>query len=108
MNWDHIHNERRDGFEIDVFVAPEDIDPSDLFDEGHEETIEAIREGRLEWFTVKVTASRLGLIMGADYLGGCCYASAREFLACVYYDDMVAEAIQGARETMARLREEAA
>ena len=108
MNWDHIHNERRDGFEIDVFVAPEDIDPADLFDDGHEETIAAIHEGRLQWFMVKVTASREGITLGDGYLGGCCYASAREFLAGEYYADLIAEATSAARATLARLREEAA
>lgn len=108
MNWDHFYSERRDGFDIDVFVAPEGDDPADHFDDCCADTVEAIREGRLQWFMVKVTASRLGLIIGADYLGGCCYASAREFLDDDYYDDMVAQAIQGAHETLARLREEAA
>lgn len=108
MNWDHFYSERRNGFDIDVFVAPEHIDPSDLFDEGHEETIEAIRDGRLEWFVVKVEASRHGVTLGVGHLGACCYASVRDFLDDDYYDDMVAEATWDAHETLARLREEAA
>lgn len=103
MMWEHMHHENRSRFDIDVYITHEETDPADLFQES--ETLEAIRDGRLAWFMVKVTASRQGLILGADYLGGCCYASPEEFLKGAYYDDMVAEAIQAARMSIAKIKE---
>jgi hypothetical protein len=104
MNWQHIHDEDFAGFRIDVYAGPEDTDPRDLFDVDADEVCRDINEGRLEWFVAKVTASREGVTMGEDYLGGCCYESVRDFLQDGYYTDMVDRAVADARAKLALLK----
>lgn len=104
LYWQTIHTETRDGFDIVLSVAPEDIDPNDHFDDDGE-TAQAIADGRFEWFMVRVEAQRDGVTLGTDYLGGCCYESADDFYRAPsdYYADMVAQAIDEARARLARL-----
>lgn len=101
--WETIHTETRDGFDIVLSVAPEDLDPRDVFDDDGE-TVAAIADGRYEWFIARVEAQRGGIALGADYLGGCCYTSAHDFIdKSGYYADMVSQAIDAARVTLERL-----
>lgn len=101
--WQTIHAETRDGFEIVLSVAPETDDPRDHFDDDGE-TAQAIADGRYEWFMARVEARRDGVTLGTDYVGGCCYESACNFIdESGYYADMVDEAISEARDTLARL-----
>lgn len=101
---DCIHEEERDGFTIRFFAMPEIEDPADcFFYDGDEEIIQKIHDGYFEWFMAKVTASKAGVELGADYLGACCYENAREFVADPYYEDMVSEALKQARNTIQEL-----
>lgn len=101
--WQTIHAETRDGFNIACSVAPEEDAPRNHFDDDGE-TARAIADGRFEWFMVRVDASREGIVLGSDYLGGCCYESASDFIKDNdYYADMVEGAIAEARATLARL-----
>jgi hypothetical protein len=104
-----IHSETRDGFDIAFYALPEDIDPRDCFDDAIEaeyDTFGKIERGELAWFCAKVTASRDGVELGCDYLGACCYESCAAFVSeDGYYPDMVAEAIEQAKATLARLRD---
>ena len=105
--WQTVHTETRDGFEVVLSVAPETDDPRDHFDDNGE-TEQAIAEGRYEWFMARVEAQRDGITLGTDYLGGCCYESARDFIdESGYYADMVAQSIDEARATLARLTQPA-
>ena len=94
-----IHTETRNGFDIAFYALPEDTNPADSFDiEPGDDTLKLIENGTYDWFIAKVTASKAGVELGADYLGGCCYDSARDFVkAGDYYDSMVDEAICQAR-----------
>lgn len=100
-----IHTETRDDFEIAFYALPEDTAPEDQFDGEHAaEDIAAIREGRCEWFTAKVTASKAGIELGADYLGCCAYLKFSDFVTeDGYYPDMCAAAIAEARTKLAQL-----
>lgn len=101
--WQTIHTETRDGFDIVLSVAPDDTDPRDQFDDDGE-TAAAIADGRYEWFIARVEAQREGVTLGTFHLGGCCYASARDFIdESDYYGDMVAQSIDEARATLTRL-----
>lgn len=102
MHWELIYEESREGFDIQFFVAPEQDDPRDHFDDDGE-TARAIAEGRYDWFTARVCASKAGVLLGNDYLGACCYETARDFVGPGYYEDMVAEAIAQARNALLAL-----
>ena len=106
--WQTIHAETRDGFEVVLSVAPETDDPRDHFDDDGE-TAQAIADGRFDWFVARVEAQRDGITLGTDYLGACCYESPQQFVAESegYYADMVKQAIDDARATLARLTQPA-
>lgn len=101
-----VHTETRDGFDIAFYALPEDSDPADHFDiQGDDDrTFELIANGTYAWFCAKVTASKGGVELGCDYLGGCCYDSEVAFVTdSGYYEDMVASAIDEARKAIARI-----
>ena len=51
-----------------------------------------------------VTASKHGVELGFDCLGGCCYESIEDFVKSGdYYDDMKAESISEANKTLLKL-----
>jgi hypothetical protein len=51
-----------------------------------------------------VEARKEGITLGTTYLGGCCYDSVSQFVASSdYYGDMVEEAVEEARKTIAKL-----
>lgn len=107
-HWESIHTETRDGFDIELAFAPEEDAPRDHFatgdDEADAQIVRDIESGRLMWFVARVTASRAGVVLGDNYLGGCCYRSAQEFMAPDgYYPGMVVEAVFDARATLAKL-----
>lgn len=104
-HWENIHTDRVAGFDIVVSVAPEEIDPNDLFDDDGE-SARAIAEGRYAWFMVRVEVQRHGVTLGTDCLGGCCYESPQEFIKTSgYYEDMVESAVNDARDTLAKITE---
>lgn len=103
-----IHTEERDGFIIDLWCQPEEDDPRGHFasgdDAADQETIDNIESGRWAWFMATVTASKAGVVLGTDYLGGCCYESCQAFVTeDGYYPDMVAAAIDQARAKLAEI-----
>lgn len=99
---DLISTTEQDGFEIKFYALPEDTDPTGSVDDDGE-TARQIEAGTLQWFIARVTASKAGVELGSDYLGGCAYESAEDFLDCLYYPDMVDVAIAEAREKLAEL-----
>ncbi len=68
-------------FTVVVDVFDEEDSPLDSFDNGlGQEVLERIEAGALAWFRVRCRV--LGPAdeeLGSDHLGGCCYASFREF-----------------------------
>jgi hypothetical protein len=102
-HWQTIHADVIDGFDVIVSVAPEDTDPNNHLND--EETVQAIANGALDWFMVRVEAQRAGATLGLDYLGGCCYRSALDFVRETdgYYVDMVSRALDDARETIRKI-----
>jgi hypothetical protein len=104
-HYEIIHTDIIDGFTVTLSVAPEDTDPRDHFDDDGE-TAQAIADGRYDWFMARVDASREGVTLGSDYLGGCCYDTAHAFIRdSGYYNDMVQNAIQYARDTLRALKD---
>jgi hypothetical protein len=100
--WMTINTESVDGFDIVLSIAPEDEDPRDNFDDDGE-TAQAIADGRYDWFMARVEAKREGIVLGTEYLGGCCYINAHDFLnESDYYGDMRAQAIAEAQAALVR------
>lgn len=103
MQYETIHTETRDGFDIVFSATPETETPEGHFDDDGEAAA-AIRDGEFEWFIARVEAKKKGITLGTAYLGGCCYRTASEFVTGGdYYDDMVSEAISQARDTLDEL-----
>jgi hypothetical protein len=89
-------------FTVTCDVTPEDTHPRDLFD--NDGDIEDILDGRLDWFVVRVRVMLDGREIGADYLGGCAYSRATDFVEGenrdFYFRDMVRAAVAEARQTL--------
>lgn len=105
-----IHTETFEGFDIAFYAEPEYDNPADHFASGDDawdlETIEAIERGKLTWFCAKVTASKAGIELASDYLGGCCYWKESDFIETEgYYGDMRANVVAMARNVLAKLSE---
>lgn len=94
-----VHEETREGFLVRLYFGEEDMAPDwDMTDDERTELFRKIDAGLLLWFYAHVVAERDGM-RGEDYLGGCCYKSAQDFMQPGgYYSDMVNEAINSARE----------
>jgi hypothetical protein len=105
IHWEITHSEIRDGFKVELAIAPEDKPlTGDFESEAHrQETVDRIDNGDLLWFVARVTASRQGVVLGTDYLGGCCYDNVQEFLRDAYYEGMVEEALGDARRMIEKL-----
>lgn len=97
------------GFEIHLEILDEDTSPDDLHDwesfEEREEFHSKIEYGELLWFTAKVSAYKDDILLDSNYLGGCCYTSADEFLKDEYYSSMRDEVINNAIDKIKKLNE---
>jgi flavin-binding protein dodecin len=112
-----------------AYAEPEEMDPADSFE--FDEDIEAVRNGDVEWFSVKVEVKHnyTGALLGFSSLGGCAYKSVDEFTTghrnpdpmsrncsvmrdkqggnvstCHYFPDMIREACDEARANLRKLR----
>ena len=66
-------------YEVRLLIEDEDLPPEDTFERS--EDIEAIREGRGEYFCAHVQVLKDGKAIADDYLGGCWYDSFNDFYA---------------------------
>ncbi len=109
-------------------ALPEEMDPADSFD--LQEDVDAVRSGDVDWFCarVRVLHRETGAELAADYLGGCAYTRAQDFVTghrdadplnrnssamraarganavmCHYFPGMVASACAEARQALAKL-----
>ena len=99
-HWEPIWEFKTDRFTVICDVAPEDLPPEDCFDPEHcADDIEAIREGRIDWFMVRCRVLMDHKFeIGSDYLGGCAYSCASDFIGDGYFRDMIRQSINYARE----------
>ena len=103
-HWEKIHTDVVDGFDVTLYVTPEDENPADHFKDA--EIVQDIREGRLDWFIAKVSASKHGVELADDYLGACCYESTNSFIKDPYYIEMVQNVIIDAKAMIQKLTKE--
>lgn len=101
--------EKHREFEIHLEILDEDISPDDLHDweteEERKEFYSKIKSGELIWFTAKVSAYKADILLASNYLGGCCYTSANEFLKDGYYLSMREEVINNTTDKIKELNE---
>lgn len=76
-------------------------------DDDAAEIIAQLEAGDLVQFTAKVTASKNGIELAADYLGGCFYKDEKDFINndC-YYGDMVQTVIAEAKQAIIDLNKD--
>lgn len=103
-HWETVHTEEHEGFTITLRIAPAYDEPDwDVSPEELKEINDKIESGALLWFVARVSASKAGVELGDDYLGGNCYASAQEFVGSCVYDDMREAAIEAAKAKITEL-----
>ena len=93
------------GFDLRVLFHPDYSSAEDMFAE--DDTIAArIFNGELVWFIAQVQASKNGIILGTDFLSGCCYESYDDFVSSSgYIEDMKTTAIIAAKNALKLLSE---
>ena len=106
----NAHQEDFEGFTVTLTLLDEDHAPDWDFEspEDEAETLRKIECGVYLWFVAKVEASIDGVVLGTDYLGGCCYESVAEFIGDPYFTDMRDAAVSEARATLARINQKVA
>ncbi len=105
--WETIHTFKTARLTIETAVAPEDFQPDFDFDNDHDrdEFFRKIDNGVLEWFQVRVRVLLDHKFeIGADYLGGCCYDTAQEFLREDHWRYLVCDACEEARKYLTKYR----
>jgi hypothetical protein len=108
-HYEEIHSEETRGFLVTTSITYEDCHPKDSFDYSEEEMqdlCEKIDNGYYSWFCVRVEVRKRGVILGSDYLGCCLYENPRDFINDEYYEDMVNNAIEEAKNTLKGLNQE--
>lgn len=106
MYWEKVHEEEYNGFNIILELSPETDAPDwDFEDEAERKKLfEDIENGNLLWFVARVAAQKDGITLGDDYLGGCCYKDAQDFIDnSGHYNDMRDIAINRQCDKMLRL-----
>jgi len=99
-----------EGFEI-KFEALEEYTPIEdmlSFEEcgcDHSSTIRDVKNGKCEYFAARVTASKNGIELSEDYLGGCIYETHEDFYneKNGYFADMTSTVVEEAKETIKTL-----
>lgn len=101
-----IHNELREGFAIEFYAEAEDmtLDQMSFEADDIDEIGEKLESGELVLFCAKVTASKNGIELASEFLGGCIYKDEKDFVNndC-YYGDMVTTVIEAAKQAIADL-----
>ena len=105
-HWEKIWSFCTPNITISCDVAPEEESPHGAFDDDGEAE-RMIENGELDWFMVRVRVLKCGVELSVDYLGGCAYRNATDFVSGEnrdgYFRDMVREAIADARKKLVQL-----
>lgn len=110
QHWETLDARTVDGFEIVCSKTWDDTHPRDCFDDSIDDINEICRKidaGLLDWFVVRVEAYKCGILLGSEYLGGCLYEDAKDFIKEDedYYKDLIYSAVKQANEAIAELIE---
>jgi hypothetical protein len=97
------------GFNITFEALAEHTKLEETFDssvDNIEQLYSDIESGKYVYFCARVSASKHGIELGADYLGCCLYESFEQFEQDAYFGDMVDSAISEAKQAIAKLAEQ--
>lgn len=98
--WDKVWTFKTARFEVGLEFGPEDDLDLSWDEDG---SIRAgLESGKFFAFVARTYVKFEGATVGEDYLGGCIYASEREFMNDGYFRDMVRIAISEARKELSR------
>jgi hypothetical protein len=106
IHFETMHEKEQDGFSIRLSITPDShpIDWDFETEQDRLDLLEKIDNGTLVYFIARVEAIKCGIVLGTDYLGGCCYESVQAFVDDNdYYADMVNSAIQAANDNIEAL-----
>lgn len=105
-HWDEIHKDSKEGFDLVLSVAWEDIPLNDLFedDEAQELAIQ-IDKGDLVYFIARVEGYKKGIRLSDTYLGGNIYASYSDFIGSWEHESITDEALAEAKQRLKELTE---
>jgi len=108
--WEIIHTTTHNGFDIVISKTWEDIHPKDFFDDSVDDVSEICNKidlGLLDWFIVRFQASKSGVVLGEDYLGGLLYDNAQDFIkdSGGYLEDMLEQCTQQAKKKLSEIIE---
>jgi hypothetical protein len=110
QHYELIHTEQYQGFDISFYATHEDMHPRDCFDDSItdiDELCNKIDNGDYVWFIAKVTASKNGIELASDYLGGCLYDNLMQFVTeDGYYNDMRQAVLSEAKKAIQQLTNE--
>ena len=107
-NFETLQEFVRDGFNVIVEACTENMPLSDFFDESAYEIAEMERKvnyGIWDWFQLRVRVSLVGVELGRATLGSCLYADRADVLCDGVADDVIADALDIARECATKLRD---
>lgn len=105
-HYDELLREQRGPFTVIVDKTWEDLHPRDLFEEEDvEEICRKIDSCDLDWFMLRVRVMFEDVELSSEYLGGCCYADARDVLTDGTAEDKIAEALLAAKQPLKELKE---
>lgn len=90
-HWELIHNEEVKGFNIKLEIQPEEHFPCWDFDSEEErlETLNKIENGTYHYFIAKVSATKCGIHLSEEYIGGNLYENPKAFITDGYYEEMI-------------------
>ena len=98
--YDTLATYERKGFEIIVDKTWEDIALRDCFDDSCydiKDMEDKVNSGFYDWFMLRVRVFVEGLELGNAYLGGCLYENPKDVLTDGTADDIIDEAVRGAK-----------
>ena len=100
-HWDTVWTFKTANFEVALEFGP-DVD-LDLSWDDDGSVADGLARGTLFAFVARVAVRHDGCTVGEDYLGGCIYATERDFMTGGYFRDMVRCAVADARRNLAKL-----
>lgn len=107
--YDVLQEFAREQFVVTVETAPETDHPADFFDDTCYDVQDMVRKidyGVWDWFQLRVRVHAAGVELGRAELGACLYADRSDVLTDGMAEDLIQEALDQARETVTKLRDQ--
>jgi len=105
-HYETLLQEQRGPLTVIVDKTWEDLHPRDLFEEEDVADVCAkIDNGTYDWFMLRVRVLFQDVELSEEFLGGCCYADAKDVLTDGTAEDKIYEAIAAAKQPLAELKE---